>query len=142
MLKTDMESGLSFIVGITALLLFPILLYIPAPYGRFSRKGWGYLVDGRLGWIVFETVPIYTIAWTFLSHLNNSSKLDAMDFTGNVGNALHPSRSHLSLQSSLHETYCSYQCCLCNNLQFGKWIFEWKSFMLTSFGFIGLAVEA
>ena len=37
-----------------ALVLFPILLKIPAPYGRHSSKRWGLLISNRLGWFIME----------------------------------------------------------------------------------------
>jgi len=36
------------------ILLFPILLKIPAPYGMHNRKGWGPSLPNRLGWILME----------------------------------------------------------------------------------------
>lgn len=36
------------------ILLFPVLLKIPAPYGRHTRKGWGPLIPNRIGWIIME----------------------------------------------------------------------------------------
>ena len=40
-------------IGI-ALILFPILLYITAPYGRHAKSGWGPMIDNRLGWFIME----------------------------------------------------------------------------------------
>jgi 3-oxo-5-alpha-steroid 4-dehydrogenase 1 len=37
-----------------AIILFPILLKITAPYGRHSKKNWGVMIDNRLGWIIME----------------------------------------------------------------------------------------
>jgi len=39
------------IAGLTFLLLF----FVRAPYGRYTRKGWGPMIDRRLGWIIMET---------------------------------------------------------------------------------------
>jgi 3-oxo-5-alpha-steroid 4-dehydrogenase 1 len=36
------------------ILLFPVLLKIPAPYGRHTRKGWGPVLPNRAGWITME----------------------------------------------------------------------------------------
>ncbi|KPK85678.1 MAG: hypothetical protein AMS27_06685 [Bacteroides sp. SM23_62_1] len=36
------------------ILLFPVLLKIPAPYGRHTRKGWGPVIPNRAGWIIME----------------------------------------------------------------------------------------
>jgi 3-oxo-5-alpha-steroid 4-dehydrogenase 1 len=38
-----------------AVVMFPILLKIPAPYGRHSKKNWGSMIDNKLGWILMES---------------------------------------------------------------------------------------
>lgn len=37
------------------LAVIPILLMIPAPYGKFTRAGWGPLVRSDIGWLVQES---------------------------------------------------------------------------------------
>jgi 3-oxo-5-alpha-steroid 4-dehydrogenase 1 len=37
-----------------AVALFIILLFMEAPYGRYVKKGWGALVNHKLGWVVQE----------------------------------------------------------------------------------------
>lgn len=37
-----------------ALLLFPLLLKVKAPYGRHTTSKWGLLIDNRLGWFIME----------------------------------------------------------------------------------------
>jgi 3-oxo-5-alpha-steroid 4-dehydrogenase 1 len=37
-----------------AVILFPILLRITAPYGRHSKKNWGPMIDNKLGWVLME----------------------------------------------------------------------------------------
>ncbi len=39
---------------ILAPVVFAVLLWIPAPYGRYSRKGWGPEVTRRTGWVLME----------------------------------------------------------------------------------------
>jgi 3-oxo-5-alpha-steroid 4-dehydrogenase 1 len=51
--------GLAFIV-------FIILWFIPAPYGRYLRKGWGPRIPSRLGWVVMESVSLVGIVALFL----------------------------------------------------------------------------
>jgi hypothetical protein len=43
-----------------AVILFPILLRITAPYGRHSKMNWGPMIDNRLGWIFME-LPSFII---------------------------------------------------------------------------------
>lgn len=37
-----------------AVILFPVLLRVTAPYGRHSSVSWGKRMDNRLGWIIME----------------------------------------------------------------------------------------
>lgn len=50
-----------------ALVLVPIQLRFAAPYGRHTRRGWGPLIDNRLGWIVMEIISPLTFGCFFLS---------------------------------------------------------------------------
>ena len=49
-------------IGI-AVLLFPLLLTVTAPYGRHSSKNWGPVISNRLGWIVMELPALVIVAW-------------------------------------------------------------------------------
>lgn len=53
-------------IGI-ALLLFPLQLFITAPYGRHVSKSWGFLIDNKLGWILMEIISPLTFAYFFLT---------------------------------------------------------------------------
>jgi 3-oxo-5-alpha-steroid 4-dehydrogenase 1 len=47
---------------VLAVLIFIVLFYIVAPYGRHVRRGWGATVRNRLGWVIMESVSplVYT----------------------------------------------------------------------------------
>ena len=49
------------------ILLFPILLKIPAPYGRHSRPGWGFTVPNHLGWLLMEWPALVVFVYFFLA---------------------------------------------------------------------------
>lgn len=50
-----------------ALVLFPIQLYVTAPYGRHAHDGWGPRIPNRVGWIVMECVSLLVFGGLFLS---------------------------------------------------------------------------
>ena len=50
-----------------ALLLFPIQLFITAPYGRHVHGGWGPCISNRDGWIIMELMSLLVFGGLFLS---------------------------------------------------------------------------
>lgn len=49
-----------------ALVIFLLLQFINAPYGRHLRSGWGPSVPARLGWILMEVPAPIAMAWAFV----------------------------------------------------------------------------
>jgi len=45
-----------------ALATFLPLLFIPAPYGRYSRRGWGSTIPARAGWVIMESPAVLFFA--------------------------------------------------------------------------------
>jgi 3-oxo-5-alpha-steroid 4-dehydrogenase 1 len=43
-----------------AVVTFIALFFVTAPYGRFTRRGWGPRVNSRLGWILMESPSLIT----------------------------------------------------------------------------------
>lgn len=41
-----------------AVIVFLLLLFVNAPYGRHSRKGWGPKIGNRFGWVLMETPAV------------------------------------------------------------------------------------
>ena len=56
---------------------FVILLFIRAPYGRHIRRGWGPLLDNRLGWFIMESPAVLVFACILILYakLNTTSLL-------------------------------------------------------------------
>ena len=52
-----------FIIGA---IVFIALFFIVAPYGRHARKGWGYSVGNKLGWVLMEAPAPIVFAVCFL----------------------------------------------------------------------------
>lgn len=42
------------------------LCFVPAPYGRHARRGWGPTVDSRWGWVWMELAAVLTMPAIFL----------------------------------------------------------------------------
>jgi 3-oxo-5-alpha-steroid 4-dehydrogenase 1 len=54
-----------WIVLVSAVVVFPVLLLVPAPYGRHFRPGWGPAVGARPGWVAMElpSVVLFGLVW-------------------------------------------------------------------------------
>jgi protein-S-isoprenylcysteine O-methyltransferase Ste14 len=48
------------------LIVFAVLLFVSAPYGRHVRKGWGPSIPNRLGWVLMELPSMLCFATFFL----------------------------------------------------------------------------
>jgi 3-oxo-5-alpha-steroid 4-dehydrogenase 1 len=46
-----------------AVIVFFVLLFIPAPYGRFTKSSWGMMINNRLGWILMETPSLVSFCY-------------------------------------------------------------------------------
>ena len=40
-----------------AFIVFMILIFVKAPYGRHKSKGWGIEISAKNGWIIMESIP-------------------------------------------------------------------------------------
>jgi hypothetical protein len=46
-----------------AILLFPVILKIPAPYGRHTRTNWGPMINNKVGWFIMEAPALFIFAY-------------------------------------------------------------------------------
>jgi protein-S-isoprenylcysteine O-methyltransferase Ste14 len=53
-----------------ALVVFVLLFFINAPYGRYIRKGWGPTIPARFGWMIMELPAFAVIAWLVLTNVH------------------------------------------------------------------------
>jgi 3-oxo-5-alpha-steroid 4-dehydrogenase 1 len=68
--ETTIFNGLLigwFVLGVA---VFVALFFIAAPYGRHSRKGWGYTVGEKLGWVIMEAPSPIVFAICFFTGSN------------------------------------------------------------------------
>jgi 3-oxo-5-alpha-steroid 4-dehydrogenase 1 len=49
-----------------AALVFPILFFVPAPYGRYLRDGWGPSIPARAAWMIMEAPAVFVPILAFL----------------------------------------------------------------------------
>ena len=54
------------IVLVLAAVVFPVLFFITAPYGRHERPGWGPTLPAKLTWLVMESVSFFVFGWFWL----------------------------------------------------------------------------
>lgn len=58
------EIGLATLFAAAAV-TFVTLFFVPAPYGRHRRPGWGPEIDARIGWVVMESPSVWLFALVF-----------------------------------------------------------------------------
>jgi len=46
-----------------AIIVFPLLLFVTAPYGRHSKTNWGPMINNSLGWFLMEVPSLIIFAW-------------------------------------------------------------------------------
>jgi len=55
------------------LITFVMLLFITAPYGRFSKNSWGPMISSKNGWIIQESVSPIIFAYFFITGIDTPS---------------------------------------------------------------------
>jgi 3-oxo-5-alpha-steroid 4-dehydrogenase 1 len=75
-METTMQQAFDWVAyGTLALaaLVFGVLFYIKAPYGRHIRGGWGPLLDNRLGWFLMElpAVVVFGLIMIFYAQISS-----------------------------------------------------------------------
>jgi 3-oxo-5-alpha-steroid 4-dehydrogenase 1 len=57
---------------VLAAVVFVVLFFIAAPYGRHTRRGWGFAIDSRWGWVLMEAPApvVLAVCFVFGSHIN------------------------------------------------------------------------
>jgi len=56
-----------------SVLIFMILFFLKAPYGRFTRKNWGLRINPKVAWLVMEFPAFFTIIFCFLLRDNQNN---------------------------------------------------------------------
>jgi hypothetical protein len=79
MTETQIYFGFAAAWSLCAVIVFAVLLFIPAPYGRFARPGWGPTMGHTLGWIIMEA-PSALLMAAFFAFGNRQANLPALVF--------------------------------------------------------------
>ena len=58
-----------------ALITFPLLLKINPPYGRYSSRTWGPLINNKLSWFFMEIPSLAVILWFFVNTDNSENRI-------------------------------------------------------------------
>ncbi len=61
---------------ILAVVVFFVLRFVSAPYGRFIRRGWGPMISNRMGWIMMELPSL--LVFTGFIFLNENPESDVV----------------------------------------------------------------
>ncbi len=64
-----------YVVLVTAAVVFPVLFFITAPYGRHARPGFGPMVPAKLGWVVMESPSLFLFVALWLRNPQFGSPL-------------------------------------------------------------------
>jgi hypothetical protein len=51
----------------TAVIVFLLLFFVSAPFGKFRRKGWGPAVSAKWAWMIMEFLSPALIVYFFLT---------------------------------------------------------------------------
>jgi hypothetical protein len=57
-----------WVVLASAVVVFPLLLVVTAPYGRHYRPGWGPAMSSRLGWVAMEWPSVFVFAGVWFAN--------------------------------------------------------------------------
>lgn len=56
-----------------AILLFPIQLFVSAPYGRHSKTTWGPMMSNQLGWVLMEGWALVAFWGVYVAYFNTNT---------------------------------------------------------------------
>jgi len=64
--ESTLFNGLLIAWFVLAAVVFVLLFFVAAPYGRHIRKGWGLTIDNRLAWVLMEAPSPVVFALCFI----------------------------------------------------------------------------
>ena len=96
-------SFLSFWLVI-AVITFFLLMFLPAPYGRHEKRGWGPRLSVRLGWILMECPCVILMSTFLVIRISSDEPLASVVFSFYIFWTIHylhrsciwPQRAHIT----------------------------------------------
>jgi len=64
-LQASYQYGVAVML-VLAMVMFVVLFFINAPYGRYWRTNWGPGLNPRIGWVLMELPSVALFAWVYL----------------------------------------------------------------------------
>ncbi len=55
----------------SAIVVFILLRFLSAPYGKHNRKGWGYTIKSKYAWLIMELPAVFVFLFVFLLNTDN-----------------------------------------------------------------------
>jgi len=65
MTEPQLHTTLLLVMLALAVITFVALQFVTAPYGKFTRRGWGPTVNRTAGWVIMESPSVWTFALCF-----------------------------------------------------------------------------
>lgn len=56
-----------------AIVLFPLQLFVSAPYGRHTKTTWGPMLSNKLGWVLMESWALVTFWVVYMLYFNRNN---------------------------------------------------------------------
>lgn len=65
----------NLIVGwmVLAVIVFVLLFFITAPYGRHTKTTWGPLLDNKIAWVLMEVFVLFVLGYFIITGSNTQS---------------------------------------------------------------------
>ena len=60
-------NSLLIFIFIVSVLVFIVLFFIPAPYGKFTRREWGLRINPKVAWFIMELPAVIVILVCFFT---------------------------------------------------------------------------
>jgi len=67
MITAELFQNITWGWILIAVILFPVMMFVTAPYGRHSKTSWGPMINNKLGWFFMEAPSLIILSWFVIS---------------------------------------------------------------------------